>query len=69
MSLHGDVRIGAGSVFQQHAIPELRAYCLQDIEEEGRITKTTCLLYECNSHTLVLPEFGSLALREIGVAR
>jgi hypothetical protein len=48
---------------------DLVAYWLNDIDMEGRISKTTRNLYERNMSTLVSPAFDSLALREIGVAR
>jgi integrase len=48
---------------------DLVAYWLKDIDMEGRISQTTRNLYERNMRTLVSPVFGSLALREIGVAR
>ena len=48
---------------------DLVAYWLQDLDLEGRISKTTRLLYERNMRTLVLPVFEHLTLREIGVAR
>ena len=48
---------------------DLVAYWLQDIDLEGRISKTTRILYERNMRTLVLPVFEHLTLREIGVAR
>lgn len=48
---------------------ELVTYWLEDLDLEGRISRTTRLLYERNMRTLVMPAFGRLALREIGVAR
>ena len=48
---------------------DLVAYWLNDIDLEGRISKTTRNLYERNMRTLVSPAFDSLTLREIGVAR
>ncbi|WP_234031308.1 N-terminal phage integrase SAM-like domain-containing protein [Mycetocola zhujimingii] len=44
-------------------------YWLEDIDSEGRISRTTRNLYERNMRTLVSPVFDHLALREIGVAR
>ncbi|WP_419818765.1 tyrosine-type recombinase/integrase [Glaciibacter flavus] len=44
-------------------------YWLEDLDLEGRISKTTRNLYERNMRTLVLPAFEHLTLREIGVAR
>ena len=44
-------------------------YWLDDIDAEGRISKTTRNLYERNMRTLVLPVFQYLTLREIGVVR
>jgi hypothetical protein len=51
------------------AFGDLVAYWLSDLDAEGRISRTTRLLYERNMRTLVLPAFGNLTLREIGVAR
>lgn len=48
---------------------DLAAYWLEDLDLEDRISRTTRLLYERNMRTLVLPAFGNLTLREIGVAR
>ncbi|MFU8947589.1 tyrosine-type recombinase/integrase [Mycetocola zhadangensis] len=48
---------------------DLVTYWLEDIDLEGRISRTTRNLYERNMRTLVSPVFDSLALREIGVAR
>jgi integrase len=48
---------------------DLVTYWLDDIDLEGRISRTTRNLYEGNMRTLVLPAFGNLTLREIGVAR
>jgi integrase len=48
---------------------DLVTYWLEDIDLEGRISRTTRNLYERNMRTLVSPVFGSLTLREIGVAR
>ncbi|WP_229790573.1 tyrosine-type recombinase/integrase [Mycetocola manganoxydans] len=48
---------------------DLVTYWLNDIDLEGRISKTTRNLYERNMRTLVSPAFDSLTLREIGVAR
>lgn len=47
---------------------DLVAYWLQDIDLEGRISRTTRILYERNMRTLVLPVFEHLTLREIRVA-
>ncbi|WP_297361251.1 hypothetical protein [Mycetocola sp.] len=48
---------------------DLVTYWLEDIDSEGRISRTTRNLYERNMRTLVSPAFDHLALREIGVAR
>ena len=48
---------------------ELVTYWLEDIDLEGRISRTTRNLYERNMRTLVAPAFDHLAPREIGVAR
>jgi len=48
---------------------DLVTYWLEDIDLEGRISRTTRNLYERNMRTLVSPAFDRLALREIGVAR
>ncbi|MFB6608704.1 tyrosine-type recombinase/integrase [Agromyces sp. NPDC056379] len=58
-----------GHLTPDSAFGELVAYWLQDIDLEGRISKTTRILYERNMRTLVLPVFEHLTLREIGVAR
>lgn len=44
-------------------------YWLADIDLEGRLRPSTRRLYERDMRTLVMPAFGNLALREIGVAR
>lgn len=49
--------------------PDLFAYWLEDLELEDRLSKRTLQLYERNMQTLVMPAFGNLTLREIGVAR
>ncbi|MGO4102639.1 tyrosine-type recombinase/integrase [Leifsonia sp. YAF41] len=48
---------------------DLVTYWLEDIDLEGRISRTTRNLYERNMRTLVAPAFDHLTLREIGVAR
>lgn len=48
---------------------DLVTYWLEDIDLEGRISRTTRNLYERNMRTLVSPAFDRLTLREIGVAR
>jgi integrase len=48
---------------------DLVTYWLEDIDSEGRISRTTRNLYERNMRTLVSPAFDHLALREIVVAR
>jgi len=48
---------------------DLVTYWLNDIDLEGRISRTTRNLYERDMRTLVTPVFGNLTLREIGVAR
>jgi len=48
---------------------DLVTYWLDDIDLEGRISRTTRNLYERNMRTLVSPAFDRLTLREIGVAR
>jgi integrase len=50
-------------------LPDLVAYWLEDLELEDRLSKRTLQLYERNMQTLVMPAFGNLTLREIGVAR
>ncbi|TFD27732.1 hypothetical protein [Cryobacterium lyxosi] len=49
--------------------PHLVKYWLDDIDAEGRISKTTRNLHERNMRTLVLPVFQFLTLRAIGVVR
>nr|WP_208382673.1 tyrosine-type recombinase/integrase [Microbacterium ulmi] len=49
--------------------PELVAYWLEDMEIEGRLSRTTRQLYERDMRALVLPAFKDLTLREIEVAR
>lgn len=49
--------------------PDLVAYWLEDLDLEDRLTTRTRQLYERNMQTLVMPAFGNLTLREIGVAR
>lgn len=48
---------------------DLVTYWLEDIDSEGRISRTTRNLFERNMRTLVAPAFDHLTLREIGVAR
>lgn len=48
---------------------DLVTYWLEDLDLEDRLSKTTRQLYERNMRTLVIPAFGQLTLREIGVAR
>lgn len=48
---------------------DLVTYRVEDIDLEGRISRTIRNLYERNMRTLVSPVFDSLTLREIGVAR
>ena len=48
---------------------DLVDYWLEDIELEDRLAKQTRDRYFLHMRQLVLPAFGSLALREIGVAR
>lgn len=48
---------------------ELVDYWLNDLDLEGRISKTTRQLYERNMRKLVMPVFQGLTLREVGVAR
>jgi hypothetical protein len=48
---------------------DLVTYWLEDIDLEGRISRTTRNLYVRNMRTLVSPAFDNLTLREIGVAR
>lgn len=60
---------GPGTLSPDSPFPDLVAYWLEDIDLEGRISMTTRNLYERNMRTLVLPAFGALTLREIGVAR
>lgn len=47
---------------------DLVAYWLEDLELEDRLLKRTLQLYERNMQALVMPAFGNLTLREIGVA-
>lgn len=60
---------GQGHLTPDSPFGDLVAHWLQDIDLEGRISKTTRMLYERNMRTLVLPVFEHLTLREIGVAR
>lgn len=60
---------GGSALTPDSPFPDLVAYWLEDIELEGRLSKTTLQLYERNMRTLVLPAFEHLTLREIGVAR
>ncbi len=48
---------------------ELVDYWLADIDLEGRLAPSTRFNYERDMRQLVLPAFGHLTLREIGVAR
>lgn len=48
---------------------DLVAQWLEDLELEDRLSKRTLQLYERNMQTLVMPAFGNLTLRGIGVAR
>ncbi|MFF2368944.1 tyrosine-type recombinase/integrase [Agromyces sp. NPDC058110] len=58
-----------GQLTPDSPFADLVAYWLEDIDLEGRISKTTRMLYERNMRTLVLPTFEHFTLREIGVAR
>ncbi|WP_198416483.1 hypothetical protein [Cryobacterium lyxosi] len=58
-----------GHLTPDSPFPDLVKYWLDDIDAEGRISKTTRNLYERNMRTLVLPVFQYLTLREIGVVR
>lgn len=49
--------------------PALVSYWPEDMDLEDRLSPTTRLLYERNMHTLVLPFFEDVTLRESGVAR
>ncbi|MDR1152382.1 MAG: site-specific integrase [Bifidobacteriaceae bacterium] len=60
---------GDGSLTADSLFADLAAYWLDDIELEGRITQRTRENYEWNMLNLVVPVFGQLTLREIGVAR
>lgn len=42
---------------------------MEDLDLEDRLSRSTRLLYERNTCTLVIPAFGNLTLREIGIAR
>lgn len=59
----------SGHLTPESLFGDLVEYWLQDIDLEGRVSKTTRILYERNMRTLVLPVFEHLTLREIGVAR
>ena len=48
---------------------DLVTYWLEDIDLEGRISRTTRNLYERNMRTLLAPVLDHLTLGEIGVAR
>ena len=63
------VRPGESSLTPDSLFSDLVNYWLEDIDLEERISRTTRNLYERNMRTLVLPAFGHLTLREIGVAR
>ena len=58
-----------GSLTADSPFPDLVVYWLEDIELEDRLATVTRQLYERDMHTLVLPAFKDLTLREIGVAR
>ena len=60
---------GESSLTPDSLFSDLVNYWLEDIDLEERISRTTRNLYERNMRTLVLPAFGHLTLREIGVAR
>jgi integrase len=60
---------GDGSLTADSLFADLAAYWLDDIELEGHITQRTRENYEWNMLNLVVPVFGQLTLREIGVAR
>jgi len=51
------------------SIPWFGGDWLEEIDIEGRISKTTRNFYQRNMRTLVLPAFENLTQREIGVAR
>lgn len=60
---------GSSAITPDSTFGALVTYWLEDLDLEGRISRTTRLLYERNMRNLVLPAFEHLTLREIGVAR
>ena len=58
-----------GYLTPDSAFTDLVKYWLDDIDAEGRISRTIRNLYERNMRTLVLPVFQDLTLREIGFLR
>ena len=59
-----ETTVTADSTFEQ-----LAEYWLEDVDLENRISAKTRECYDWHLRKVVLPVFGKLALREIGVAR
>ena len=64
LSQPSEVELTADSLFAA-----LGDYWLKDLRTEGRVAQRTLENYEWVLHKVVVPVFGDLALREIGVAR
>jgi integrase len=60
---------GDGDLTGDSLFSDLVAYWLADLDAEGRLAISTRQRYEQHMRQLVLPAFGNLMLREIGVAR
>ncbi|MDR2565445.1 MAG: tyrosine-type recombinase/integrase [Bifidobacteriaceae bacterium] len=60
---------GAAAITPDSSFRELADYWFEDMELEGRVTRQTLDAYRRQMNNLVLPVFGNLTLREIGVAR
>jgi integrase len=64
-----DVDCRSGAVNADSLFRDLGDYWLEDLRTEGRVAQRTLENYEWVLRKVVLPAFGDLALREIGVAR
>jgi site-specific recombinase XerD len=64
-----DTNTSQGAVTADSLFRELGRHWLDDLRSEGRVAQRTLDNYEWVLRKVVLPVFGDLTLREIGVAR
>jgi integrase len=60
---------GTGELTADSTVVQLAEYWLADVDLNPDLAEGTRQLYRWNMEHLILPQFGNLALREIGVAR